>query len=116
MRHQKHKKILGRDKAQRRGLMKNLLLSFFTYENIKTTEPKAKMIKSEIEKIITLSKKGNLACRRQIIGKIGSPAIANKIIAKLAPKYKDRPGGYTRIIKIGQRQGDNAREVYLKLV
>jgi large subunit ribosomal protein L17 len=116
MRHQKHKKVLGRDKAQRRGLVKSLLLSFFTHENIETTEVKAKMIKSEIEKIITLSKKGNLASRRLIIGKIGSPAIADKIITKLAPQYKDRPGGYTRIIKIGQRQGDNARVVYLKLV
>jgi len=116
MRHQKNKKILGRNKSQRRALVKNLMLSFFTHEKIKTTEAKAKLVKPEIEKIISLSKKNNLHSRRLIISRIGSQTIANKIINEITPQYKDRRGGYTRIIKLAKRQGDNARIVYLKLI
>jgi len=116
MKHRKKKKILGRDKAHRKMLIKNLVKSFFIYEKIKTTEAKAKTIKPIVEKIITVGKKNNLSARRKIIKKIGSNKIANKILKEIAPKYKNRTGGYTRILKIGVRQGDGARVVYLTLI
>jgi large subunit ribosomal protein L17 len=116
MRHRKHKKILGRPSDQRQSLAMNLMKSFFIYEKIKTTEAKAKFIKPKIEKMITLAKKNNLHSRRLIIAKIGSNIIYNKIIKDIIPRYTNRHGGYTRIIKIGSRQGDNARIVFLTLV
>lgn len=116
MRHQKKNKILGRNAAQLRGLTKNLLRSFFIYERIKTTEAKAKFIKPEIERMITAGKKNTLAVRRAIIAKTGDREVAKKILTVIGPRYATRPGGYTRIIKIGQRKGDGARQVYLTLV
>ncbi len=116
MRHRNTKKILGRDKAHRRSLKRNFERSFFTYEKIRTTEAKAKAMKPLIEKLITIGKTDSLKARRDIIKKVGLNTIATKIIKDISPRYKDRKGGYTRIIKIGTRSGDNAPEVYLMLV
>ncbi len=116
MRHRSTKKILGRGKAHRRSLTRNFVRSFFTYEKVRTTETKAKVMKSEIEKLITIGKTDSLKARRDIIKKIGSNTLATKIIKDISPRYKDRKGGYTRIMKIGTRSGDSAPEVYLTLV
>jgi len=116
MRHRKKKKILSRDKSHRTMLIKNLAKSFFVHEKIKTTEAKAKLVKPVVEKLITIGKQNNLLARRKIIQKINSNQIANKILKDIAPRYHDRSGGYTRIIKIGPRLGDGANTVYLTLV
>lgn len=116
MRHRRKKKILGRGKSHRKMLIKNLLKSFFIHEKIETTETKAKLIKPLVEKVITIGKKDNLQSRRKIIQKIGNNYIANKILKEISPRYKERSGGYTRIIKLGKRQGDNANVVQLTLV
>ncbi len=116
MRHLKEKKITGRDRAHRKALIKNLCLSFFRYGKIKTTESKAKLIKPYIENIITIGKNDTLHNRRNIVSKIGDNALATKILKEISPKYKDRKGGYTRIIKLKTRHGDGSTEVYISLV
>jgi len=116
MKHRKRRKILGRGRSHRIMLTKNLIKSFFIYEKIKTTETKAKLIKPLVEKLITIGRKNDLTSRRKIIKKIGSNNIANKILNDIAPRYKNRTGGYTRIIKVGTRQGDGAKTVYLTFV
>ncbi len=116
MRHRKKQTTLGRGANHRRALMRNLARSFFLSGKITTTEAKAKAIKPTIEKLITIGKKDTLQNRRKIIQVTGSNNIANKIIKEVSPRYKERNGGYTRIIKIGNRAGDNAKQVYLQLI
>ncbi|MCH7491987.1 50S ribosomal protein L17 [Patescibacteria group bacterium] len=116
MKHRKKDKKLGRDKSSRRSLTKNLVKSFFLYEQLKTTEAKAKFIKPVIERLITLGKNNNLHTRRLLIKKTDSRSTTNLILNKISPKYKGRQGGYTRITKINNRQGDGAVVVVLTLV
>lgn len=116
MRHRNTKKILGRGKAHRRSLTRNFVSSFFIHEKVRTTEARAKAMKPVIEKLITTGKTDTLKARRDIIKKVSTNLIATKIIKDIAPRYKERKGGYTRIIKIGPRSGDGAPEVYLTLV
>jgi large subunit ribosomal protein L17 len=116
MRHRKDKKTLDRGSAHRNALVRNLAKSLLLHEKIRTTETKAKFVKPFAEKIITLGKTNTLATRRRIISILGSNAIAQKILQDISPRYKERAGGYTRIIKIGQRRGDGAPMVFLTLV
>ena len=118
MRHQKSKGKLSRDSAHRKALMANLCIEVIDHERIKTTEAKAKAVKPELEKLITLAKRGDLHARRQAISTLQHPdkGIIYKLFDEVAPRYVDRPGGYTRILKLGPRRSDSTEMVYLELV
>lgn len=115
---------LGRDSGARKALFRDLVTDLFIYERIKTTESKAKEVRGIAEKMITLAKRGDLHARRQVAAFVrnevadastGQDAV-QKLFSDIAPRYTDRPGGYTRIMKIGPRRGDGAPMVYLELV
>jgi large subunit ribosomal protein L17 len=116
MRHHRAGKKLGRDSAHRRALYANLAGSLIEHGRIKTTEAKAKAVKPFAEQMITLGKRGNLAARRQAIAELRSQDVVHVLFADVAPRFADRPGGYTRIVKLGPRVGDAAEMVYLELV
>jgi large subunit ribosomal protein L17 len=117
MRHQKTRKKLSRDSAHRKSLLMNLSKELIEHERIKTTEAKAKAVKPEIEKLITLAKRDTLHARRQALSTLAQDKFAvHKLFVEVAPRYAERPGGYTRILKIGQRQGDATEMVFLELV
>ena len=116
MRHQRAGKKLGRDSAHRKALYANLAGSLIEHGRIRTTEAKAKAVKPFAEQMITLGKRGDLAARRQAIAEPRSQDVVHQLFAAVAPRFADRPGGYTRIVKLGPRQGDAAEMVYLELV
>jgi large subunit ribosomal protein L17 len=116
MRHQRAGKKLGRDSAHRRALYANLAGALIEHGRIKTTEAKAKAVKPLAEQMITLGKRGDLAARRHAISTLRSTDVVHQLFADVAPRFADRPGGYTRIVKLGPRQGDAADMVYLELV
>jgi large subunit ribosomal protein L17 len=116
MRHHRAGKKLGRDSAHRKALYANLAGSLIEHGRIKTTEAKAKAVKPFAEQMITLGKRGNLAARRQAIAELRSQDVVHQLFADVAPRFADRPGGYTRIVKLGPRVGDAAEMVYLELV
>jgi large subunit ribosomal protein L17 len=116
VRHQRAGKKLGRDSAHRRALYANLACSLIEHGRIRTTEAKAKAVKPFAEQMITLGKRGDLAARRRAISELRSQDIVHALFADVAPRFAERPGGYTRIVKLGPRQGDAADMVYLELV
>lgn len=116
MRHRKVGKILGRKRAPRKALMCNLATSFILSDKIKTTEAKAKALRAFVEKLITLSKTNNLTTRRRLIVVLKKPEAVKKALEVIGPKYKERAGGYTRIIKLGRRRGDAAKMAQIELV
>src|SRR5439155_11202174 len=116
MRHHRAGKKLGRDSAHRKALYANLAGSLIEHGRIKTTEAKAKAVKPFAEQMITLGKRGDLAARRQAIAELRSQDVVHVLFADVAPRFVDRPGGYTRIVKLGPRNGDAAEMVYLELV
>lgn len=116
MRHNVAGRRLGRSSAHRRALYRNLVTDLLNYEKITTTEAKAKEVRSLAEKMITLGKDGTLAARRKALAFILDDKIADKVFTTLAPRYVERPGGYTRITKLGPRLGDGAPMVQLELV
>ena len=118
MRHQKSRGKLSRDSAHRKALLANLCVEVIDHERIKTTEAKAKAVKPEIEKLITLARRGDLHARRQAMSTLQHPdkGIIFKLFDEIAPRYADRPGGYTRILKLGPRRSDSTEMVYLELV
>src|SRR5207247_6738317 len=116
MRHQRAGKKLGRDSAHRKALYANLAGALIEHGRIKTTEAKAKAVKPLAEQMITLGRRGDLAARRQAISTLRSTDVVHVLFAEVAPRFADRPGGYTRIVKLGPRQGDAANMVYLEFV
>jgi len=116
MRHAKTGRKLGRDASHRRALYANLACSLIEHGRIRTTEAKAKAVKPYAEKMITLARRGDLHARRQALAELRSQEVVHKLFADVAPRMADRPGGYSRIVKLGQRQGDAAEMVYLELV
>lgn len=116
MRHRKSGKILGRKKGPREALLRNMATSFVLYEKIQTTEAKAKALKPVVEKYITRSKEDTLHNRRELLKYFYDEKAVKKMFDVIAPRYKDRPGGYTRITKLGYRQGDSAPMVQIELV
>ena len=116
MRHQRTGKKLGRDSAHRRALYANLACSLIEHGRIKTTEAKAKAVKPLAEQMITLGRRGDLSARRQAIATLRSSDVVHTLFTEVAPRFADRPGGYSRIVKIGPRPGDAAEMVYLELV
>jgi large subunit ribosomal protein L17 len=116
MRHQRSGKKLGRDSAHRRALYANLASNLIEHERIKTTLTKAKAVKPIAEQMITLGRRGDIHARRQAVAFLGSKDIVHKLFDEIGPRYAERPGGYSRIVRIGPRQGDAAEMVYLELV
>ncbi len=116
MRHRKAGKKLGRVTAHRWALFRNLLVALFQHERITTTEAKAKAVRGLAEQMIALAKEGGLHARRQVLALVPDPTVVKKLFDTVAARYAERPGGYTRIIKAGNRAGDNAPLVLLELV
>jgi large subunit ribosomal protein L17 len=116
MRHQKKGKTLSRDSAGRKALAKSLAGGLVLHAKIKTTKAKAQILKSHFEKLITKAKKGDLAARRYLKRYLPTEKEVKKMVEEIGPKYKDRNGGYTRIVKIGPRKGDGAEMVQIELV
>ena len=116
MRHQRVGKKLGRDSAHRKALYSNLAGALIEHGRIKTTVTKAKAVKPIAEQMITLGRRGDLHARRQATAFLRSRDVVHKLFAEVAPRFKDRPGGYARIIRIGPRAGDAAEMAYLELV
>ena len=116
MRHGNRGRKLNRTSANRKAMFASMAASLIKHEQIVTTLPKAKELRPIVEKLITLGKKGGLALRRQAIGELRDKDMAKKLFDVLGPRYKDRQGGYTRIIKAGFRYGDNAPMAVIEFV
>jgi len=117
MRHGKQRHKLSRDSAHRKALLRNLSRELIEHERIKTSQAKAKAVKPEVEKLITLAKGGSLHARRQALSTLGQDRfLVHKLFEEIGPRYAERPGGYTRIVKLGPRQGDAAPMAYIELV
>jgi large subunit ribosomal protein L17 len=117
MRHRKTRHKLSRDAAHRRSLLRNLCREVIEHERIKTSQAKAKAAKPEVEKLITLAKRGDLHARRQALSELGQDRfVVHKLFEEIAPRYAERPGGYTRIVKLGPRRSDSTEMVFLELV
>jgi large subunit ribosomal protein L17 len=116
MRHHRAGKKLGRDSAHRKALYSNLAGALIERGRIKTTEAKAKAVRPIAEQMITLGRRGDLAARRQALAYLRSRDVVQKLFDDVGPRMKERPGGYSRIVKIGPRHGDSAEMVYLEFV
>ncbi|HEY8802798.1 MAG TPA: 50S ribosomal protein L17 [Candidatus Dormibacteraeota bacterium] len=116
MRHQKAGRKFSRSTAHRRALSRNLVTSLLDHGRIQTTEAKGKELRRWVEKIITTAKVDNVSSRRAVDAFVEDPAVTEKLFTKLIPRMKERPGGYTRVLKIGPRLGDGAPMVLIELV
>ncbi len=117
MRHQKQRNKLSRDSAHRRALLRNLCREVIEHERIQTSQAKAKAVKPKVEKLITLAKRGDVHARRQALSELGQDKfLVHKLFEEVAPRYAERPGGYTRIVKLGPRRSDSTEMVFLELV
>ena len=109
-------KKLGRNSAHRKSMLRNLVTDLFREGRITTTLDRAKEAGREAEKLVTLAKRGDLHARRQVLAYVFDEDVVIKLFDEIAPEYAERNGGYTRVLKLGPRQGDNAEVVYLELV
>jgi large subunit ribosomal protein L17 len=117
VRHGKQRNKVSRDAAHRKSLFGNLSKELIEHERIRTTQAKAKAVKPEVERLITLGKRGDLHARRQALSRLGQDKFAvHKLFVEIAPRYSGREGGYTRIVKLGPRRSDSAEMVFLELV
>ena len=124
MRHRVASKHLGRDRDHRKALRRNLINALFQHERIRTTEAKARFIRAEAEKMITIAKRAlasgdnarQVHARRVLLARLNNKATVAKVFDELAPRYEERPGGYTRTYKLGMRKGDAARMALIELV
>lgn len=116
MRHNKSGRRLGRTTSHRVAMFRNMVTSFFNHERITTTDAKAKELRSIADKMVTLGKRGDLHALRQAASYIREKSVVTKLFTTIAPRYADRPGGYTRIVKLGLRPGDNAQLSMIELV
>ena len=116
MRHRKSGKQLNRNASHRKAMFKNMACSLVEHEVIKTTVPKAKELRRFAEPLITLAKQDSVANRRLAFARTGNKSVVGKLFSDLGPRFQDRPGGYTRILKAGFRSGDAAPMAYVELV
>ncbi len=114
--HRRLTKYFGRKSGPRKSLLRGLMISLVEHGRIKTTVVKAKEVRRHIEKAITLGRKGTLNSIRVISSKLANSDIAVEVVKNIAPRFKDRPGGYTRVVKIGRRPGDKAEMAFLEFV
>jgi large subunit ribosomal protein L17 len=117
MRHKVGGRKLQRTAGHRTAMFRNMAASLIKHEQIKTTLPKAKELRPYVEKLITLAKRGDLHARRQALSELGQDKfLVHKLFEEIAPRYADRDGGYTRIVKLGPRRSDSTEMVFLELV
>ncbi len=116
MRHQKAGRKLNKNGPHRKALFRNMVTSLLNHERIQTTDAKAKELRGLADRMITLGKRGDLHARRQALSVIRDKEVAAKLFGELADRYRDRPGGYTRVIKLGHRAGDAAPQAMIELV
>ena len=116
MRHRKSGRRLGRNSSHRKAMFRNMATSMLMHETIKTTLPKAKELRRVVEPLITLAKEDSVANRRLAFDRLRDKAAVGKLFVDLGPRYKERPGGYMRILKCGYRPGDKAPMAYVELV
>jgi len=116
MRHGKAGKILGRDSAHRKALLRNMVNSLFEYESIRTTLPKAKELRRHAEGFVTYARQDTMSRRRLVFDRIRSRSAVTKLFNEIAPRYQNRPGGYLRIMKCGYRPGDQAPMAIIEFV
>ena len=116
MRHAKSGRKFNRTASHRKAMFANMAVALIKHEQIKTTLPKAKDLRGVVDRLITLGKRGDLHARRQALSVLRDSTIAAKLFKELAERYKDRPGGYTRVIKAGFRYGDTAPMAVIELV
>ncbi|MFO7286535.1 MAG: 50S ribosomal protein L17 [Gammaproteobacteria bacterium] len=116
MRHRKSGRKLGRNSAHRKALYRNLAASLLTHETIKTTLPKAKELRRVVEPLITLAKEDGVSRRRLAFARLRDEAAVGKLFTELGPRFKNRPGGYLRILKMGYRPGDSAPMALVQLL
>lgn len=116
MRHRKQGRKLNRTQSHRKAMFMNMSVALLTHEQIVTTLPKAKELRAVVDKLITLGKRGDLHARRQAVSQLQSNETVQKLFSTLAERYKERPGGYTRVLKAGFRYGDNAPMAVIELV
>ena len=116
MRHRKKGRKLQRTASHRRAMLRNLATSLFRHERIETTTAKAKVLRPYAERLITLARRGDLHARRLVARKIQDREVLGKLFDEFSPRYAERPGGYTRILKLGNRKGDSAEISLIELV
>jgi len=116
MRHRVHGRKLGRTSAHRTAMFRNQLTALFTHERIITTVSKAKELRPIAEHMVTIARTGSLAARRRVATLVPDKAIARRLFEEIAPRFADRPGGYTRIMRLGRRRGDNAELAIIEFV
>lgn len=116
MRHRVYGRHLKRSKDERQALFRNLITDLFRHGRIRTTEAKAKAVRPQAERLITLARKGDLAARRRVLRSVTDPQVVKELFENIGPRYGGRPGGYTRILKLGPRKGDAAPMALLELV
>jgi large subunit ribosomal protein L17 len=116
MRHNKSGRKLGRNSGHRNAMMRNMVTSLIEHGRITTTDSRAKELRKLVDRMITLGKRGDLHARRQVSQVIRTRLVVAKLFEQIGPRFKDRPGGYTRIIKLGSRLGDNAPQSIIELV
>ncbi len=116
MRHSKSKKTLDRPAAARKALIKSLLNSLILYEKVKTTEAKARVLRPVIEKLVSRARIDSVHNRREVAKKISAQNVIKKLFEVIGPRFKDRKGGYTRIVKMSRRAGDNAKIALIEFV
>jgi large subunit ribosomal protein L17 len=116
MRHAKKGRKLGTDASHTKAMLRSLARALFINERIKTTEARAKEVRSLVDRIITWGKKGDVHSRRLALAELNDRELVHKIFADIAPRYTEREGGYTRILKLGPRKGDSAPMVIMELV
>jgi len=116
MRHLKQGRKLGRTTAHRKALLRNLATALLEHERIITTEPKAKELRRVADKLVTLGKRGNLHARRQALQTVRSNSVVQKLFNEIAPRFAERQGGYTRVLRLGYRPGDAAAMAIIELV
>ncbi len=116
MRHRRSGRALSRNSSHRKAMFRNMSASLIKHETIRTTVPKAKELRRVIEPLITLAKVDGVAKRRQAFDRLRDKEVVGKLFTEIGPRYKDRPGGYLRILKMGPRPGDNAPMALVQLV
>lgn len=116
MRHHNKNRTLGRESAQRTALLRGLARNLIVHGKIQTTEAKAKELRPYIEKLITKARSNTIATRRGLVSRLHSESAVKKLMSDIAPKYAQRPGGYTRIVKLGRRSGDASPMAVIELV
>lgn len=116
MRHRNKGRKLNRTPSHRKAMFRNMATALLKHEQIKTTLPKAKELRPVVERLITLSKRGDLHARRQVLSYVNDEKVVTKLFDTLGPRYADRPGGYTRVMRAGFRYGDAAPMAFIELV